>query len=194
MNMTRRLTAILTLVATMTAPAVAEPPASAPVPATSIEYQVKGTVLFNLARFVVWPPARHESPQSPLAIGVWGENVFGKTLEQLVTDATVDRRPVTVRLARSIEDAERCHIVFVNVPSETLSASDLARLGKAGVLTVGEAANFIERGGMIRLLVLNGKVRFEINHMAARRAGIEVSSQLLKLALQVHETTLTEAP
>jgi hypothetical protein len=191
MNILRRTTAILTLAAAMTAMAVAEPPSSGAAP--SIEYQVKATVLFNFARFVVWPTARHEKPDSPLAIGVWGENVFGRTLEHLAADAKVEGRPVTVRTVQSVEEAVRCHIVFVNQPADSMSADDLARLGAAGVLTVGETANFIERGGMIRLLVRNGKVRFEINHLTARCAGIEVSSQLLKLALQVNETAVTEA-
>jgi hypothetical protein len=50
------------------------------------------------------------------------------------------------------------------------------------VLTVGDSAGFLERGGVIRFRVEDNKVRFDINPDAAARAHLEVSSQLLKLA------------
>jgi hypothetical protein len=53
------------------------------------------------------------------------------------------------------------------------------------VLTVGESDWFIDSGGMIRLFLEGGKVRFEVNAGAAEQAQLKVSSQLLKLARAV---------
>jgi hypothetical protein len=61
----------------------------------------------------------------------------------------------------------------------------LQRAAGAGALTVGEAEEFLPRGGMIRLLVDEGKVRFDISTRSAEQAGLKVSSQLLKLARSV---------
>jgi hypothetical protein len=51
-----------------------------------------------------------------------------------------------------------------------------------GVLTVGESDDFLDKGGVIRLLIEDKKVRFEVNMDAAQQAHLTISSQLLKLA------------
>jgi hypothetical protein len=53
------------------------------------------------------------------------------------------------------------------------------------VLTVGETDAFLERGGVIAFAMEGGKLRFSINAAAADRAGLKLSSQLLKLAVRV---------
>ena len=49
-------------------------------------------------------------------------------------------------------------------------------------LTVGESDDFIATGGMIKFILDQGKVRFEINRLAAERVKLRISSRLLQLA------------
>ena len=48
----------------------------------SAEYQVKAAFLYNFAQFVEWPARAFPAPDSPLIIGVLGENPFGTYLEE----------------------------------------------------------------------------------------------------------------
>ena len=78
-----------------------------------------------------------------------------------------------------------CHLLFVG-PVGTAELAHIVQLtGGTSVLTVGEMDWFVDAGGMIRLFVEGGKVRFEVNAGAAERAQLKVSSQLLKLARSV---------
>ena len=52
-------------------------------------------------------------------------------------------------------------------------------------MTVGESEDFIARGGMIRFVLDQDKVRFEINLKASDPAGLKFSSRLLLLAKNV---------
>ena len=52
----------------------------------------------------------------------------------------------------------------------------------SGHLTVSDAENFARRGGMIRFVNENNKVRLRINVGAAREAGLTISSKLLRPA------------
>ncbi len=65
----------------------------------------------------------------------------------------------------------------------------LAGLHNSPVLTVGEAADFLGSGGMIRFCLEGNKVRFEINREAAESAKLRISSKLLLLARNVAGTT-----
>jgi hypothetical protein len=64
----------------------------------------------------------------------------------------------------------------------------LPPLENAGVLTVSDIPQFARRGGMIELVLAGNKVRFEINVAATARAGLTLSSELLKLAVVVRKT------
>jgi preprotein translocase subunit Sec61beta len=50
------------------------------------------------------------------------------------------------------------------------------------ILTVGENANFIRLGGMIRFTEENRKIALQINPDAAMAADLVISSKLLRLA------------
>jgi len=61
----------------------------------------------------------------------------------------------------------------------------LASLHGSTVLTVSDAAGFLDAGGMIQFLNENDRVRFAINTDATTRAKLKVSSKLLSLARPV---------
>ena len=61
----------------------------------------------------------------------------------------------------------------------------IASAAKKPVLLVGNAPDFLKRGGMINFVVVNNRIRFDINTKNSRRAGLEISSKLLKVARSI---------
>ncbi len=57
----------------------------------------------------------------------------------------------------------------------------------AGALTVGDSDDFIRTGGMVGLITVENKIRFEVNLATCRRAGLRISASLLRLAKTVVE-------
>jgi hypothetical protein len=53
------------------------------------------------------------------------------------------------------------------------------------VLTVSDDQKFLDQGGIVRLRQVDGRLRFDIDAGAARRAGLRISSQMLQLAATV---------
>lgn len=154
------------------------------------EYEVKAAFLFNFGQFVTWGPEAFRAPTSPFVIGVLGEDPFGATLDAVVRDARIQGRPVVVQRYRSVDDIEDCQILFVSESETDRLDAILAALRGRGTLTVGEVAGFAERAGMIRLAVVDNRLRLEINQEAVTTEGLEVSSKLLQLARIVR----TEGP
>lgn len=64
-------------------------------------------------------------------------------------------------------------------------SSILSDLHNTPVLTVSDAPDFVDRGGMLQFVVQDDKVRFLVNLGAAERAGLSLSSELLKVAVSV---------
>lgn len=156
----------------------------------SIEYEVKAAFLYNFAKFVEWPSTAFATADAPLVFCIQGRDPFGGRLERVVNDRTANARRIEVRKQLAGAPVDGCHLVFVPESEERsvarlLQPVELAQ--EAPVLTVGESGRFAEAGGMIRLLVEEGRVRFDINAGVAERAGLRLSSQLLKLARHVEK-------
>lgn len=146
-----------------------------------LEYDVKAAYLLNFTKFIEWPAAAVPDGE-PFRICVAGQNPFGDSLVKIVTGERVDAHPLVVQnLGR--DTPAHCQIIFFS-KSEKDVAETIAHLGP-GVLTVGETGDFFNLGGAIRFVLENGRVRFDVNQAAARRAGLQVSSRLLKVARQV---------
>lgn len=144
--------------------------------------QLKAVFLFNFTQFVTWPPAAWAADESPLVIGVLGENPFGSALDEAVRGEKVGRHPLVVRHLRAIEEGGACHVLFISRSESTRLEAIVARLAGHSVLTVGDIPAFCARGGAIEMSTESNRVRLTVNLAAAQAAGLTLSSKLLRVA------------
>lgn len=146
------------------------------------EYQLKAVFLFNFAQFVEWPDGTFPAAQSPLVIGVLGDDPFGTYLDETVKGETVNGHPLVVRRYTEVEGITDCHILFVSRPQRGDLERVLDSLKGRAILTVGDAERFAGRGGMIRFITDRNKIRLRINLEVAQAANLKISSKLLRPA------------
>ena len=145
------------------------------------EYEIKAAFLYEFGRFVEWPVASRQSGDS-FAICVLGEDPFGFVLDETVQGKTISGAMVIARRIVAIRDAETCRILFLSPSEDSRLPEILKALEGRSVLTVGEENQFTRRGGMINFRLEDNRVRLAINLAVTERAGLKVSSQLLRVA------------
>lgn len=155
-------------------------PVEAPRPT---EYEVKAAFLYNFAKFVKWPEEKAIGPT--FVIAVLGDDPFGGLLDKMLAGKMVLGRRVEVRRISTPGAAHRTQILFVGSSEGPRLAEILKTLEGASVLTVGEMDGFTDRGGMIAFKLRDDLVRFDINLDRVERAGLKMSSQLIRLAQRV---------
>ncbi len=79
-----------------------------------------------------------------------------------------------------------CHLLFISASERKRLAETLAALPQTPLLTVGDQERFAEQGGMINLVLVEKKIRFEINIDAVERARLKLDPQLLNSAVKIH--------
>jgi hypothetical protein len=149
-----------------------------------LDYEVKAVYLHNFGRFVMWPPT-DAAADAPFNICVLGRDPFGQTLDATVAAELIDGKPVMTRRIARVEELTGCRIVFVSLSEDHQVPAIVRTLERAGVLTVSDMPRFVDRGGMIQFVSADNKVRFQINIAAAQRAGLALSSELLRVAVSV---------
>ena len=152
------------------------------------EYELKAAFLYNFVKFTEWPAEESGKSDEPFIIGVVGKDPFGAALDKLIEGETIhDKKIVARRFPRMDAAMANSHVLFISVSEEQNLAAILKLLDGQAVLTVSEIANFAQRGGIIDLKKENNRIIFEINLFTARRAGLAMNAQLLKLAKVVRD-------
>jgi hypothetical protein len=144
------------------------------------ESQVKAAFVYNFTQYIQWQNRSQTVRESKLLICILGDDPLANTLE-LLRGKITSGGPISVMRISKTEETDRCKVVYFG-KSEKDQMKDLLKGIKEGVLTIGEMKNFASSGGIINFVIAGNRVSFEINTDASERAGLKVSSQLLKLA------------
>ncbi len=147
----------------------------------SREYLIKAAILYNFVKFAEWPATSFSNDSAPFRICVIGEDPFGPALSSL-QGKTVRNRPLYAARIAKVEDAAACHILFVSDSEKERLGTILDAVGALPILTVADMGQFTSSGGIIALKKVKDRSRLEINVGAVEKAGLKLSSKLLRLA------------
>jgi hypothetical protein len=146
------------------------------------QYEVEAAYLFNFGKFVGWPNT-HAS--SPFLICILGDDPFGPVLDRAIAGEVLGSRLVQDKRITHPQDAAGCSILYISSSESARLSKILSAIQEAPVLTVSDIPDFVQQGGMIQFVLRDGRVRFEVNLAPTQRNGLMMSSELLKVAVQV---------
>lgn len=145
------------------------------------EYELKASLLFKFIPFIEWPEIA--SKNSTLNIGVVGKNPFGRTLDSLdgYKLGTYTIRIEYFNTSAHTDQFKKCQILYL-ATFESAENRILEVIAGQPILSIADSEGFAERGGVIEFVKKRSRITFEINHASATKAGLNLCSQLLRLA------------
>ena len=172
------------------------------------EYKIKAAFIYNFIKFVKWPEEANEGSEKTskdddtITIGIIGKDPFGDAFEpvkgkpvrgrkivvkqfgefrRLVNDKSNDK----AKSEANIEALRQCQLLFT-CSSEKKDTDRIIEIVRGhNVLTIGETDGFVEAGGIVNFILEEKKLIFEVNLIASKRANLEISSKLLRVAKRV---------
>jgi len=150
--------------------------------AVAPERDVKAAYLFKFLGYVEWRAAAFRAPRQPIVVGVMDADDIAGDLSDLASGRSVNDRPVQVRRLRISEPLAGLHVLFVGAADHGHVPELVNEAQVLGILTVTETDDGLAQGSVINLVMVDGRVRFEVALDAAERAGIKLSSRLLSVA------------
>lgn len=153
--------------------------------ATALDRSAKAAYLYKFPSYVEWPAAAMPQPDTPLVIGVLGADDILEELQKLAADRTLHNRPLDVRRVKFGDSLAGLHMLFVG-RAESARLGELMRAAQPyPILTVSEVTGALRHGVAINLVVVGGRVRFDVALDTAEKNGLKLSSRLLALAHSV---------
>ncbi len=184
-SMRHRVRAVLLLSACSLGAAMAVP-ASASGDADYIE--AKAAHVLGFLRYTQWPAHRDAEQREVLVIG--SRALFSAMRRQSRSGTRLGYAPVRVRRAdpdhnkpeKLLQRSQAAHAVFIAGDSFEHRYRLLAGLTGKPVLTIGDASDFTETGGMLKLVTEGAQLRFVVNTAAIAASELKVSAKALRLA------------
>jgi hypothetical protein len=144
------------------------------------EYRLKALFVYNFVLFTEWPDGMGRT----LALCIYGPDPFGAEIDAL-RGKPVGSRIISVQRKGIDEPLDACQILFIAAPVINTVPQLLERLRGSQVLTIADSPGAARLGVALNLSVAADRITFEANLQAARGAGLNLSSKLLRLATQV---------
>lgn len=143
------------------------------------EANLKAAFVYNFTKFVEWPSESLVGVQNGVTLCVAGARPEIAAALAALAGKPVQGQALVVKSDVRAANLDSCHALFIGEDARALT--DQAR-GHPGLLTVSDMPGFAESGGVIGLFSEGDRIRFAVNPQAAQRAGLKISSQLMKLA------------
>lgn len=139
----------------------------------------KAAFVFNFLKFTTWPETVFTRTES---LTICLLDVAEGLAEEVraLGNRTIGTRRIVVRTTSLREDDfARCHLILVGADRMDKA---LATLTGGGALLVSDAPNFARKGGMIGLVLYQGRLQFEINSEALANTTFKLDGRLVGLA------------
>lgn len=154
------------------------------------EYKIKAIYTYRFILFTEWPEkAPVSNVPDTVTIGIVGDdsfkNYFADVENRLI--AQKGKKLTIKRLGPFREglDIKKCRVLFVAGSERKNLKKILAVIEDDSILTVSDMDNFCEMGGIINLVSIDNRIRFEINLSRAKKIGLSMNSSLLQAAVRV---------
>jgi hypothetical protein len=156
---------------------MANNPISAQENAVANEYALKADFLYRFVDYVYW---KDYSKKQTFKIAILEQSPITASLLNVTKNKKIE-----VKEYKNLNEISFCNILFVpyncTVPLETI----LAKFSGKAVLIVTEQNGYGKKGAHMNFVLVDSKLKFEVNLKAINKAGIGISSFLLQHAIIV---------
>ena len=146
--------------------------------AADADDELKSAIVLSFLRYSTWRqlPADGE----PLTVGVVGRSSMSQALRRLFEGKSVNSHSLRAEEITRTVDPHCCQVIYFATAVNAEIKRSLLDLQSAQALTIGESDKFLEYGGAVNLMPVEGHMSFEVSLDAAQRSAVEISSKLLR--------------
>lgn len=147
---------------------------------------IKSAFVYNIGRFITWSPSMYEAHPNYVTLCFYQQDVLGRGFKS-VYKKQIQHRKLIRKTIESLAESEPCDMLYVSSMALPGYLSDHQKNDEYGYLTIADmtdtdSINTIYNGIMMNLIRQGTSIGFEVNLTEVSFHGLEISSELLKMA------------
>jgi hypothetical protein len=144
------------------------------------EYLIKAAFIYDMLKATQWPKARGR-----VVLCVLGRDPFG-TAWHSIKGRPVGKGRLDVVQLQDTNGLAGCDALLVGTSERATWQQIRGALAARPILTMSEMTGFAQDGGMVALMNVDNRLRFDVNLKAIHRAGLAINTDALEQANMVH--------
>ncbi len=146
-----------------------------------VDYKFHSIYVYNFTKYIEWP-----TPAPEFRIHILGGNAnILDTFKSMAESKQVSGSKITVKQFSNINSlTTECDIVFVPNSESSVAAKVIDKFKGKSTLVITEKNGLCESGSCINFVLVDNRLKFEINKSAIDQAGLKVSAQLLQMGIE----------
>jgi hypothetical protein len=158
--------------------------ASAAAAQAPLEAGVKAAYIYRFLEYVTWPAAAFRAPEDPILIGVVQNDTVSAELARIVNERMAQGRKLVLVQLKDERDLP-VHVLYIPKLDLPRPARIFEAARQQPTLVITDDPDGSDKGAAITFVPSGGRIQFEVALEAAARAGLNISSRLLAVAVRV---------
>lgn len=147
--------------------------------------RIKVAFVLNIARFVTWPPEALQHQSNELLLCLYQSNPYDQAIST-IAGKMVNGRSLQIKRVASMKQSGPCHILLIGGNEIQNFADDSDKDPNRPLLSIADLTNNgalpAQQHALVSLVRNGARIGFEIDLAKARKVGLQMSANLLKLA------------
>jgi NAD-dependent SIR2 family protein deacetylase len=135
---------------------------------------------YQISKSITWP-----TESTDFTIGVIGTSDATPYFKQIAKEKKIGERNISMVQWNSIDEVDQCQVLFVSGDQLLHLSKIVDRLSEKSVLIITESSGTIEKGAGLNFLLVDGRIRYELNKTALSKINLSIPSDLERMAMKV---------
>ena len=144
--------------------------------------KMQAAFMYNFTMLVNWP-ASYQS--GDFVIAVLGSGAINKELEDMSKQKKAGAQTIVIKKVSSASEIGNVQMVYVSNAAKSKIADVVAKTASNATLVVTESDGAAKDGSIINFMLVDEKLRFELNESKASAKGLKLAANLIKLGIPV---------
>ncbi len=156
------------------------------------DYKVHANIIYRITKYIEWPENKQAGD---FVIGIVGDSPLYDELSSLTVNKSVGDQRIIVKRLSAGASSYTCQMLFIS-QEESRNLKRIALLtADLPVLLITEDNGLAKKGSCINFIIVDDRLKLEINKNNVLSRNLNIASELLKLATIVaNDNVITNSP
>lgn len=146
---------------------------------TQSSYRYETMFVYNFTKYIEWPGSQTDS----FVIGIVGDDGVFEKFKAFFAGRSKSGKAISVQKITGSSESGKCDIIYLAKGSGANMKDFSAAAVQNSALLITEKPGSIASGSMINLILVDGKIKFELSEETTKKANLKISGELLRLAI-----------
>jgi hypothetical protein len=156
------------------------------------DYKVHANIIYRFTKYIQWPENKQAGD---FIIGIVGDSPLYEELVALTANKLVGNQRITVKKLSASAASYVSQILFISQEESRSLKRITALTADQPVLLITEENGLAKKGSCINFIIVDDRLKLEINKSNVLSRDLNIASELLKLATIVaNDNVITNSP